>query len=480
MNFKKTSIIKRNNNILNIIWIVSIWVIFIVALIMVKNINFIKIKIDEQNIIKENTLKHENERSMIEKFLWLNKETSIEIENSNDITILLVWRWWWNHDAPDLTDTIIVTKINTKNKIISMISIPRDLYVKYPWDDNYYGRINWVYSRYMYQKNDTTYWMQMLKNKITEITWEEIDYFVNIDFSWFQKIIDTIWWININIPENFVDYQYPDWNWWYKTLVFKKWIWLFDWENALKYTRSRHSTSDFDRSLRQQQIISAIKDKLTWSYFLTSPLKIKELYQVFIDNVKTDLSLTKMLKIAYSIWTKEEFKISSSNMNDSCFYGSNNCEKWWILYIPDRELFGWMSVLLINWTDIWNLSNYEESIKYSNIILNYSWIEKENSKINIFNSIKIWSLASELWNNIKKYWFIIPEQKSIWNTTDIHEKTVIYYNNISKNSDTIKALKTFFEWDFIEIEAPKYSTENANIEIIIWKDYIWKEKVFNF
>ncbi|MEI8253412.1 MAG: hypothetical protein WCG25_06835 [bacterium] len=28
------------------------------------------------------------------------------------------------------------------------------------------------------------------------------------------------------------------------------------------YARSRHTTSDFDRSLRQQQIIDALKDKL--------------------------------------------------------------------------------------------------------------------------------------------------------------------------------------------------------------------------
>ncbi|MDD3144544.1 MAG: LCP family protein [Candidatus Gracilibacteria bacterium] len=480
MNFKKTSIIKKNNNILNIIGIVSIGIIFIVALVMVKNINFIKIKIDEQNIIKENVAKQENERSMIEKLLGLNKDIPTEVESNNDVTILLVGRGGGNHDAPDLTDTMIVIKINSKNKIISMLSVPRDLYVKYPGDDNYYGRINGIYSRYMYQKNDATYGMQMLETKIAEITGAKIDYFVNVDFSGFKKIIDTIGGINIDVPENFVDYQYPDGNGGYTTLVFKKGTWLFDGENALKYTRSRHSTSDFDRSLRQQQIISAIKEKLTGSYFLTSPLKIKELYQVFIDNVKTDLSLTKMIKIAYSIGTKEEYKIASSNMNDSCFYGSANCEKGGVLYTPDRELFGGMAVLLMNGTGLGNLSNYEESVKYSNIILNYSGIEKENAKINIFNSIKVGSLASELGNNIKKYGFIIPEQKSIGNTTDIYEKTVIYYNNISENSDTIRALKTFFNGEFIKIEVPKYSTENANIEIIIGKDYTGKEKVFNF
>lgn len=480
MNFKKTSIIKKQSNIINIIWIVSIGIIFIIAIIFIRNINFIKINIDEKNIIKENLEKENKEKSLIEKVLWIKKEPNIEKIEEENITILMVWRWWWNHDAPDLTDTMILTKINTKNKIISMLSIPRDLYVKYPWNDNYYWRINWIYSRYMYQNKSQKYWMEMLWNKITEITWEKIDHYVNIDFNWFKEIIDTIWWINIEIPENFVDYQYPDWRWWYNTLVFKKWIWLFDWENALKYVRSRHSTSDFDRSLRQQKVINAIKEKLNAWYFFTSPLKIKELYEVFNKNVYTDIWLSKIIKLAYSVSSKNDFIITSSNMNDSCYYWSINCEKWWILYVPERDLFWWMAILLINWTDIWNLSKYDESIKYSNIILNYQEIDKDDAKINIFNSLKKNNLAYPLANEIKKFWFKIPSENSIWNTWIEYETSTIYYNNISKESDTIKALKTFFNWEFIELETPKYSKDAAKIEIVIWKDYLINKEIFKF
>jgi len=480
MNFKKTNIIKKQNNLINIIWIISICVIFIVAIFMIKNINLIQIKIDEKDILNKNQEKSENEKNILEKILWWKKEANLNENNENDLSILIVWRWGWNHDAPDLTDTIILAKINTKNKIISMLSIPRDLYVKYPWNDNYYWRINWIYSRYMNQKKSKDYWMEMLATKINEITWEKIDHYVNVDFNWFKEIIDTIWWVTIEVPENFVDYQYPDWKWWYRTLVFKKWIWLFDWDNALKYVRSRHSTSDFDRSLRQQKIINAIREKLTAWYFFSSPMKIKELYDVFNKNVNTDIWLTKIIKLAYSVSSKDDFAINSSNMNDTCFYYSTNCEKWWILYIPLRDLFWWMSVLLINWTEIWKLSNYEESIKYSNIIFNYSLIEKENANINIFNSLKVNNLALPLANGFKKYGFIIPEHNSIWNTWIEYEKTTIYYNSISKNSDTIKALKTFFDWEFIEINEPKYSKNEAKIEVVIWKDYLVEKNIFKF
>lgn len=471
MGFKKNYINKKNHkSILNIIWIISIWIVFIIALILIKNIDLIKIIIDENNVLKTEIPEEKGEEIII----W-NKEISKDY-----INILLTGRWGWLHDAPNLTDTIILARIDSKNKLITMLSLPRDLYVEYPWKNKKWWKINWLYASYSFEKKSKEIGMKILKEKITEITWEEIDFFIDIDFNWFKDIIDTIWWIEIDIPQNFVDNQYPDGNWWYKTLIFKKWIWLFDWENALKYVRSRHSTSDFDRSLRQQQVIKSIKNKLTWSYFITSPWKIKELYKVFKSNVYTDLTLTKVIKIAYSISWKNDYEIVSSNMNDSCFYWSSTCDKWWILYIPSRELFNWMSVLLIEWSEQWNLSNYKASKKYSDIIFNYHQIIKENAKINIFNSLKVNHLAWALSNDIKKYWFYIPEKNSIWNTQKVYSKSVIYYNNLSKDSQTLKLLKQFFSWEFKKIASPKYSKDNANIEIIIWEDFLEQNKILKF
>ena len=81
MNFKKKSIIKKDTNVLNIIWIVSIWVIFIIALIFIKNVNFIQIKIDEQQILRASEEKEEKERSMLEKVLWIKKTSTTQEEN---------------------------------------------------------------------------------------------------------------------------------------------------------------------------------------------------------------------------------------------------------------------------------------------------------------------------------------------------------------------------------------------------------------
>ncbi len=52
-------------------------------------------------------------------------------QDSQKINILLVWRGGGYHDAPDLTDTIILASLDKKKHLISMLSLPRDLYVEY-------------------------------------------------------------------------------------------------------------------------------------------------------------------------------------------------------------------------------------------------------------------------------------------------------------------------------------------------------------
>lgn len=477
MGFKKKSIVRKDNNILNIVWIISIGIVFIIALFLIKNADFFQINIDKDWILDEKITLNDKDggKSILSSIFW-KKEVD---DTPAEITILIAGRWWAMNDAPNLTDTIILMKANTEKKAISMLSVPRDLYVQYPWESAYYWKINWIYQRYFNHKKSMDYWMEMLWKKITEITWEKIDYYANVDFSWFIKIIDTIWGIVITIPKDFVDYEYPDDNWWYRTLKFNQWTWLFDWEDALKYVRSRHSTSDFDRSLRQQQVITAVKDKLLSKYLITSPWKVKDLYWVFTENVWTNVPLTKALSLAYSFRNIWEYEIISSNMNDTCFYWSWICSKWWIIYVPNRELFNWNSVVLFNWTDISNLWNYTLPQTYANLIFNYPWIETEWLKINLINSLKINNLAYTLSNDIIRYWFNVTK---LWNTgaDTEYETTKIYYNNVPENSETIEALKLFFEWDFIETESPRYSQDWANIEIVLWKDYVKNKKIFKF
>lgn len=468
MAFKKKKI-KKSNTILNLFWLIIILFLVFLWVYAVKSVNlwwksFFNSKISSWTTILEKTKN-------------IKKE----------INILLIWRWWVWNDAPQLTDTIILAKLNSDRKIVSLLSIQRDLYVNYP-DKDWHWKINSVYAHYYFkelkwnikseeakQKADRIA-IEKLASKIRDITWETVDYYVNIDFDWFKKVIDTIWWVEIDVKEDLVDRTYPDWNWWYQTISFKKGLQVMNWDQALKYSRSRHSTSDFDRSLRQQQVIQAVKERLKSSNLD----QIKNLYNVFLENLTTDVWLNDVINLVLEFWVlKENYKFISSNFNDTCWSTTSECKKWWILYVPKRELFWWQWVSLVNWSTHSSLSNYELVRKYSDIVLNTPLIEEENYEINIFN----WSSITWAWNfvnNMKRYWFKFTEKNPVWNAPEKYEKSIIYYNWISKDSDTINALKKLFKWEFVRLEEPKYSTQKAKIEIIIWKDYGTDKNIFNF
>lgn len=85
------------------------------------------------------------------------------------------------------------------------------------------------------------------------------------------------------------------------------------------YARSRHSSSDFDRSLRQQEIISSLKSKVSNLGYFKDRKKIIKLYNIFSEYVETDMGLSDMLSLGLKIKSWEGNDMLSFNLNDSCF-----------------------------------------------------------------------------------------------------------------------------------------------------------------
>ncbi|MCP4523002.1 MAG: LCP family protein [Candidatus Gracilibacteria bacterium] len=469
MSFKKHNIKKGSNVFSNIIGVLAICIIVVIAIIVLKHMKIFIFNIGANSNQIDDIVYGEGEEI----------DQLKEKQNANKINILLVGRGGGFHDAPDLTDTIILASLDKKKNLISMLSLPRDLYVEY--DEVESGKLNGIYAKNYYATKSKEKGMNALSKKVSQITGEKVDYFLNVDFNGFTKVIDALGGIEIHIPKNFVDDKYPDNNWGYKTLVFRKGTWNFSGDNALKYARSRHSTSDFDRSLRQQQVISGIKKRIVEADYLTSPSQLKEFYSLYNKYVFTDIGLTDLLDFYPVLKEFKKYKMLSYNINDSCFYGSNTCEKGGFLYIPERSLYGGMSVLLLDGTDKEALNKYGIFQKYSNQIYNHQEFFIENAKVNVFNSLKVNNLAGILSNEIVRYGFHMPKYNSIGNTPQLYQNSTIYYNNISENSETIKYLKTFFQGEMIKTDFPKYSKqEDTKIEIIIGEDYLENNNVFQF
>lgn len=328
-------------------------------------------------------------------------------------------------------------------------------------------------------KESPTQAMEDLGTKLREITGERMDHYISIDFDGFVKFIDLLGGIEVNVEENLVDTEYPDNNWGYVTFSIKKGYQTLDGATALKYARSRHSTSDFDRSRRQQLVIKAVKEKLFSLDILTSPTKIKSLYYAIISHIKTDLSMGQLASLALFGKDIPSENIFAFNLNDSCFQGLAYCQQGGFLYTPMRNLFGGASVLLPDGATPEHLNAYADTSKFANIVFNYPEMFLENLEINIFNSTKVPGIAGNVALYLKKFGFTIPDKDSVGTTKDPYDKTQVFATwdeenkiGIPPTSKTLEALSLFIFAPQETVSANKYSkTPNPKIEVVLGKDY---------
>jgi LCP family protein required for cell wall assembly len=198
----------------------------------------------------------------------------------------------WGH----LTDTIIIVTVDRTHNTAGMLSIPRDLYLPIPGNGE--DRINTA-NVYGTSQKYPGGGPALLKRTIEANFSIPIDYYVMVDFRAFEKIIDTLDGVDVNIPRALHDTKYPDPRpgdpYAYTTIHFDAGWQHLDGERALQYARSRMSTTDFDRAKRQQQILLAIREK---ALSLNLIPKLPGLVATMGSMVKTDMTLAEMGELA--------------------------------------------------------------------------------------------------------------------------------------------------------------------------------------
>ncbi len=222
----------------------------------------------------------------------------IKGEKEDRINILLLGVGGKGHDGPYLSDTIIVASLEPSTNKVSLLSIPRDLYV--PIEGYGWKKINHASA---YGNADSGDGGGALASKtISKILNIPIHYFVSVDFSGFQKLIDDVGGLNIYVENSFIDEKYPDNDYGYEPLEFREGWEKMDGERSLKYARSRHGNngegSDFARSKRQQKVLSAFKENVSDFRFWLNPKKIGQVMADLDNHIYTNLEMGEIISLA--------------------------------------------------------------------------------------------------------------------------------------------------------------------------------------
>jgi LCP family protein required for cell wall assembly len=177
------------------------------------------------------------------------------------------------------TDTIILLTINTQEGTAHLTSFPRDLYIFIPnWTNQ---RINAAFAHGGFKS---------LQDAFIHNFGFKPDYYVLINVRAFERVINNLGGIYVNVPRPLCD---DKWGYGRSHCVYPG-NQHFDGKEALWYVRSRMTTNDFDRNVRQQLVLNAILDRLI---ALDTFTKIPKLYNTYVSNVTTNLDLGTVVSL---------------------------------------------------------------------------------------------------------------------------------------------------------------------------------------
>lgn len=281
--------------------------------------------------------------------------STLPSDESGFTNFLLMGQGHADHDGKNLTDTIIVASIDPENtQSAVLLSLPRDLYFL-KTEKMGKGKLNSMYrdfrSYLIFQKGvepaeASTQTLKELGNEIGRKLGIEIHHAAKVDFIAFTRAVDVLGGIDIEVPYDIEDYEYPDENFGYDPFIIKAGLRHFDGATALKYARSRHTSSDFGRSARQQQLLGVMAHKAKEEGVLKDPAAITSFMKIMSENVETTMTLREMIGAAEMGQKINRENIVAMQLNDRNALYDYIIEPGGMLYTPPRNLFEGASVLL--------------------------------------------------------------------------------------------------------------------------------------
>lgn len=290
-----------------------------------------------------------NQITPIPTFDLIGLPSVSEWDGANRVTVLVMgldYRDWESGSTASRSDTMILLTLDPVTKTAGILSIPRDLWANIPGFNP--GKINTAH--YLGEIYQVPGGGPALAIKTVEATiGVSIDYFARIDFFAFEKFIDHIGGVKINIPAPIRVHPIGGFS---KTL--NSGIQVLPGNLALAYARVRNSDGgDFSRSERQQQVILAIRDRLIDPRVFSIIAENSGLiYSDISSGISTNLTLENVINLAFVAIQVDSSDIKRGVIDERYVtFGTSPDELAILIPIPDKirtlrdEIFANTSVL---------------------------------------------------------------------------------------------------------------------------------------
>lgn len=190
--------------------------------------------------------------------------------------------------AASRSDSIMLVGVDPALLRVSLVSIPRDLYIEVP---NYgLQSINTINMLGEMEQPDSG--PALLSTSIQQNFGVQPERYIRMDFIAFTELVDAVGGITIYVDRIIEDNAYPADDGNVVSVRFESGWQHMDGARALMFARTRHADDDYRRAERQQQVLMAVASKLA------NPLYWTRAWDVLRRHVDTDLMVWDMVTIA--------------------------------------------------------------------------------------------------------------------------------------------------------------------------------------
>lgn len=390
------------------------------------------------------------QKSSLFSFLGDFNSQNIKGRSEGRTNILILGMGGKNHPGGTLSDTMIVVSINYQDNKIGMISIPRDLWVPIPGFGH--AKINEAYADGEKNKSTAGSGGQLSSKTVENVLGIPIHYYLQIDFEGFKKIIDTVGGIDVYVEKDIYDPYYPADNMIdYSPFKISAGNHHMDGTLALKYARSRETTSDFDRSRRQQQVMAATKEKILTLGILANPKKVTEIINILGDHLKTNMSVDEI----YALWnigksidmTNVTSKVLDTSQNGP-LVGAQDSRGYYIYPRKGVDNFSELQLLAKN---LFGTNTNNE--------------DKSTAKIEVLNGTSQNGVAATVSEYLESYGYNVVKIGTAQNKSN---KTMVYDFSGGKYNNFAQTIATQLKASIDTREA----SSNIDIQVVVGEDYL--------
>lgn len=382
-------------------------------------------------------------------FLGEFDSSNIKGKEQGRTNVLILGMGGSNHPGGMLSDTMIVLSINYSDKRLGMISVPRDLWVPIP---SYgHAKINEAYYRGEANKKTTGGGGVLASRTVENVLGIPIHYYIRMDFEGFKKIIDTLGGIDVYVEKDIYDPFYPAADMIrYDPFRISAGTHHMNGDLALKYARSRETTSDFDRSRRQMQILAAVREKVLTVGTLGNPKKITDLINVLGEHLRTNMEVSEIR----ALW-EEAKNLDMTNIVNKVLDTSPGG-----LLVASQDYRGYYVYPKKG------LDNFADLQKMAKNIFQGEESDISQIKIQVSNATGRSGLAATVAQYLETYGFTVVKKD---NFPSNEKYTVVYdYSGGKYKSDAQKIA------DLLKAKVQTGSTvrTDVNIQIVVGQDYL--------